>query len=271
MRIGVLALIAMALAAAGAADAQERGQEDKTPAKANTDFRWMFGEGKPLGVRTVISGSMTPAMQVGDSVAVFTMIRPPRRGDVLLFEHPKYAGGIPLSKHVVGLPGDKVKMTDGRLYLNGERVARTLVRKVAYLDPANWTRVITMSEYSEQLPGEDKPHLIHEYSDGMGNDNTPEFTVPDGHLFMVGDNRDMSYDSRAASGYGEPRNKRDPERRYTAIDLPEKQDHAAIGFVPIGKVEGRVRTVMRSDNPCNAARAEAAGAECLVSAVNQPM
>lgn len=269
MRIGLAALALLAVA--GVANAQERGRDDKTPAKAGTDFRWMFGEGKPLGVRTVISGSMTPAMQVGDSVSVFTMIRPPKRGDVLLFEHPRYTGGIPLSKRVVGLPGDRVKMTDGRLYLNGAMIARTLVRKVTYLDPANWTRVITMSEYSEQLPGEDKPHLIHEYTDGMGGDNTREFVVPDGHLFMIGDNRDMSYDSRAPSGYGEPQNKRVEGRRYTAVDLPEKQDRPAIGFVPINKVEGRVRTVMSSDNPCNAAKAKAAGAECLVSAVNQPM
>lgn len=258
-----LAIMAALIAAPLPALAQTTSQS------SSTDFRWMFAEGKPTGVATVISGSMTPTLLTGDRAATFTLTRAPQRGDVLDFKHPFDPDGTPYVKRVIGLPGDHVKLEAGRLILNGEIVSRTLVREVTYLDPDTWRRRITVSEYSEQLPGEAEAHLIHESSDTRNLDDTQEFIVPEGHLFMMGDNRDMSEDSREPRGHRPKLGTRDPARRYTSATLPDKHAGRAIGFVPIDMVISRVRTVMQSYNLCDMQRATDAGAECLVPRINK--
>ncbi|MEY2756824.1 MAG: signal peptidase [Pseudomonadota bacterium] len=257
MRIGVEMIVAVSLTASA------------SPACAQ-DFSWMFEEGKPASLRTVISGSMTPALLVGDRIAIFTQMRLPERGDILMFDHPNDDEQIPWVKRVVGLPGDRIKLSGGRLFLNGAEIARTLVREYAYLDPQDWENVITVSEYSEQFPGEAAPHLIHEFSDDEEGDETPEFIVPDGHLFMIGDNRDISYDSRAPTGLAIAAGAGAGDSAGADEDEEGSQEHSrAIGFVPMLNVVGRVRTVMMSLNPCNLTSAEAAGAECLKPNINK--
>ena len=129
------------------------------------DFSWMFGEGKPAKMGSVISGSMTPTLLVGDRTAQFKLTRPPRRGDIVSFRHPRQAHSIPYVKRIVGLPGDTVQMKGGRLYINGAMIERTQIRQVSYLDPLNPGVIYRMTEYSEQLPGEPSAHVIHEYTD----------------------------------------------------------------------------------------------------------
>lgn len=261
MRIGILAaLVSAAVGLHGQAQAQSA---------AGQDFSWMFGDGRPAGLRTVISGSMTPTLQVGDRTALFAMTRAPRRGDIVTFRHPRLEHSIPYVKRIIGLPGDTVQMKAGRLYLNGALIERKLIREVTYLDPLNPARTFTVTEYSEQLPGEPSAHVIHEYSDEQFHDDTPAYTVPDGNLFMMGDNRDFSEDSRARSGYASYGPNREWGRRYSQAMLPDKQSHPAIGFVPVVNIIGRVASVLYSEQPCDPVKSKDAGAVCLNSSVNK--
>lgn len=126
-----------------------------------------------------------------------------KRGDVIVFRQPKKVG-IDYIKRLIGMPGDKIQVKEGRLYINGDIVQRDLVGNETYPDEEG-PRIFT--KYIETLPpvkegGEPIKHYIYELSDNDSLDNTPEFTVPPGHYFMMGDNRDRSLDSRVPHELG---------------------------------------------------------------------
>lgn len=161
------------------------------------------------------SGSMVPTLLVGDYLFVSKFsygysrysfpfgIVPfdgriaedaPERGDVVVFRQPTDVS-IDFIKRVVGLPGDRIQVKDGILYINGEQVERTYVGKTK---ARNATSVIDFKVYEETFPNGTK-HYIQERSDNDSLDNTVEFTVLEDHYFMMGDNRDNSRDSRTPS------------------------------------------------------------------------
>jgi len=121
----------------------------------------------------------------------------PERGDVIVFKLPR-DNKTDYIKRLIGLPGDTIQVKDGRLFINGELVARERVDDFVYTDRFGSVRRVT--QYREMLPG-GKTHFILEEGDGRTYDNTREFTVPPGHYFMMGDNRDNSLDSRADVGF----------------------------------------------------------------------
>jgi signal peptidase I len=164
------------------------------------------------------SGSMIPTLLVGDYLFVSkysygysrhsfpfsfmpfsgrVMESAPKRGDVVVFKLPR-DNKTDYIKRVIGLPGDTVRVQDGRLFINGVLVEREKVDDYVYRDTTG--SLLRSLQYREILPG-GVSHLILEDGDNRRFDNTPEFKVPDGHYFMMGDNRDHSLDSRSEVGF----------------------------------------------------------------------
>ncbi len=112
----------------------------------------------------------------------------PKRGDAVVFALPENPR-IDYFKRVIGLPGDVVQMKQGELYINDKKVERKKI------EPYLVRNAKLQDQYSETLPG-GKTHNILSVSDTIPLDNTPPYTVPEHHYFMMGDNRDHSMDSR---------------------------------------------------------------------------
>ena len=167
------------------------------------------------------SGSMKPTLLVGDYLFVSKMSyglgkysfplltgildydgrilgEEPERGDVVVFRLPSDPA-VDYIKRVVALPGETVQVRAGVLYINGEPVKRESRAERLIEDSRGFPLRIT--EYLETLPGGHE-HLIWEVTDNGPLDNTPVFTVPEGHYFFMGDNRDNSQDSRVTRSVG---------------------------------------------------------------------
>ncbi len=195
-----------------------------------------------VGIRTVIvepfnipSGSMIPTLLVGDYLFVskfsygysrFSLPfspplfsgrifgRVPDRGDVAVFKLPR-DNSTDYIKRIVGLPGDRIQMRGGQLYINGAIVPREPAG--TYVADGDGTQMM-LKRYIETLPNGVK-HPILKASDDGPLDNTQEYKVPEGNVFAMGDNRDNSLDSRVLN---------------------------AVGFVPIENLVGRAEFIFFS-------------------------
>lgn len=121
----------------------------------------------------------------------------PRRGDVVVFKFPPNPS-VDYIKRVVGLPGDRIQMKDGQLFINGVGVPRVKVGQIDNPDITEVDRPVDV--YRETLPNGDSYDTLDLTPNSIG-DNTQEFHVPPGHYFMMGDNRDNSSDSRFSVGF----------------------------------------------------------------------
>ncbi|MCX7356335.1 MAG: signal peptidase I [Alphaproteobacteria bacterium] len=179
-----------------------------------------------LGIRTfayepfnIPSGSMIPTLLIGDYLFVSKFsygysrysfpFSPPLfsgrilqqdvdRGDVAVFKLPR-DGSTDYIKRIVGLPGDRIQMKKGILYINDQPVER---KRVEDFEPGvRGSGGPPVTQYIETLPN-GRSYRTLKVGEDASLDDTPLFNVPPGHYFAMGDNRDNSLDSRAAGGVG---------------------------------------------------------------------
>ena len=125
------------------------------------------------------------------------LARQPNRGDVIVFKFPG-DNSTDYIKRLIGLPGDRIQMQHGVLYLNNKAIPKE--RAPDYLEDDGMGGVSHVPRFKETLPGGKSYYVLDRVSDGP-EDNTDVFIVPPGHYFMMGDNRDNSADSREDVGY----------------------------------------------------------------------
>ncbi|WP_323776192.1 signal peptidase I [Leisingera sp.] len=157
----------------------------------------------------------------------------PERGDVVVFRHPVNSNDF--IKRLIGLPGDKIQMKNGVLFINGEPVKLQDAGQFEEVmerqgpqgsfprcenAPVGQGAVCNKSRKLETLPGGNEHIVLNITNQGM--DHTGVYQVPEGHYFFMGDNRDNSSDSR----------------------LP--QSAGGVGFVPFENLIGRADRIMFS-------------------------
>jgi len=158
---------------------------------------------------SIPSGAQMPTLLIGDYLFASKYaygtslpfsgrisVSEPRVGDVVVFKLPR-DGTTDYIKRVVGLPGDRIRVTKGILHINDQPVKRERIADFQLKDDDGSEKPVP--QYTETLPNGVTHRIIEIQGDDGFLDNTSEFVVKPGHFFVLGDNRDNSVDSRDAS------------------------------------------------------------------------
>jgi signal peptidase I len=146
----------------------------------------------------------------------------PRRGDIVVFKLPRDTSGrTDYVKRLIGLPGDRIQVKQGVVYINDKPVVRKRVADGT--EDMGDGDIRTVHRFQETLPN-GVTYVTNSYGDSGDVDNTDVYVVPEGNYFMMGDNRDNSLDSRFPEAVG-------------------------VGFVPAEDLEGPAQFVLLSWKP----------------------
>jgi signal peptidase I len=150
-----------------------------------------------LRTYNIVSTSMAPTLLINDFILA-AEARHVSRGDLVTYLLPKDNRTVYITR-VIGLPGDRIRMVEGRLHVNGEPIARERLADFEMNDFDGKPQRVP--QYRETLPG-GRSHRVLDMVENGFLDNTQEYAVPAGHYFMIGDNRDNSSDSRVLANHG---------------------------------------------------------------------
>jgi signal peptidase I len=185
---------------------------------------------------TIPSDSMEPGLLKGDYIIVSKFAygwsrcslpfnppifhgrifgRQPQRGDIIVFQLPRDESQTYI-KRLIGLPGDRVQIKGGAVYVNGKPIPRSLIGPG--VDPDMPSTPVT--EYREVKPN-GQSYVTLDQGPNHDGDDTDVYTVPAGQYFFMGDNRDNSLDSRWPSIVG-------------------------VGFVPAENLVGKAEIILAS-------------------------
>lgn len=148
----------------------------------------------------------------------------PKRGDVVVFRPPGDQD-TDFIKRLIGLPGDRIQVKDGIVYLNDKPLPKEYVDDWMDADEKNGDNIL--KRYRETLP-EGKSYLILNESIMGRGENTGVYVVPKDHYFMMGDNRDHSFDSRFQG------------------NLLMPGERAIVAYVPAENLVGRAELILFS-------------------------
>jgi signal peptidase I len=146
--------------------------------------------------------------------------RAPTRGDIVVFKLPR-DNKTDYIKRLIGLPGDRIQVKQGLIYINDKPIIRKPMPSGT--EDMGYGVLRPVQRYQETLPN-GVSYLTNSYGNDNDVDNTGVYVVPEGHYFMMGDNRDNSLDSRFPLEVG-------------------------VGFVPAENLEGPAQIVLLSWTP----------------------
>jgi signal peptidase I len=179
------------------------------------------------------------------------LFSPPKRGDIIVFKLPS-SGHVDFIKRLIGMPGDRIQLKAGQLYINDKPVGEKSLGAAMGDLPGGWQQV----KLQEETNPEGRKYKV-QLSPGTENaGDTGVYVVPQHCYFMMGDNRDNSLDSRFDPGLAPDDPKLGGCGWNSALD--ERVGGAAgVGFVPEDNLVGRAALILLSwntgrddQNPC---------------------
>lgn len=203
------------------------------------------------------SGSMIPSLMIGDFILVnkfsygfkvpfsdwfsdpvyITKEEHPKRGDVIVFKYPK-DHSLNFIKRVVGLPGDKIEILDKVVHINGKPLeAQEFDGREIMKDMDDQFKTFPFKFFKVKTG--DHEHTIQLNPDNMITNNHYEFTIPEGHFFCMGDNRDYSDDSRSWGFVPFKNIKGKAIFVWLSLSLPFLDNNKSVKFRP-----GRIGTII---------------------------